>query len=179
MSSSRLILSACFVICLTGCASESIDGRETNSEYRERRSVEAEKKGFDPAYFRRVESRHMAISFDIVEGKIQASSRPAEIRPGLMPRRSESGSVAIAFEDATGKLLGSYGVEDPLLARSCDFDDGPGELAPIMSGRIEVLVPLNENVHQIRFSAFGKQPLVFDVAENVKRRRPPDPRGED
>jgi len=141
---------------------------------KDRDTLETHTPGFNPGYFKKQSSQHLAIFFDIVEGEIVLNPRPAELRPGSLPYQSRSaGDVRIAYFDSTEKELGHYALENPLVARSCDFEGKSrmGETKPILRGTIEVLVPNNMAITYVEIGPTHQKGKRFKVGEVIKGSR--------
>ncbi|MFC1511717.1 hypothetical protein ACFL5H_00795 [Candidatus Latescibacterota bacterium] len=163
-----LIILLISVMVIGGCA---MFGGGDYKFYNSRDNVEKDTPPYNPSYYRDQESRHMAVFFDIVDGLLIPSSRVAEIRPGRMPYRSEtSGNIMIVYNGPDGRELGSYATEDPILARSCDFDDGNvGEIKIIEKGTIEVLLPFNRSIAEVEIGKVGEESKTFDFSVQIKK----------
>lgn len=160
------LVAVCSLILLSGCGRNSEDYEfHQNSQ-----ELEDNTPPFNPTYFKDSDRQHMAVFFNISNGMLSLSNRPAEIRPGDMPYHTATGgNVLIIYKDADGKELGRYAIEDPVLARSCDFDDGAiGELRRIPSGTTEILLPYNENIASIDLGRVDGKLKTFSVARIVK-----------
>lgn len=151
---------------LWGCAAS----RAEYKSHRLRQKAERNTPPFTPAYFKQKERRHMAVFFDIVDGTLTPSRRTAEIRPGRMPYRSATtGNVLVIYKAADGKELGRYAIEDPVLARSCDFDSGKtGELKPIERGTIEILLPYNPAITTVEIGRIEGKLREFDFGYQIR-----------
>lgn len=155
------------VMSVGGC---SVLGGEEYEFYNSRKKVEKNTPSFSPSYFKDKERRHMAVFFNIVDGVLVPSSRPADIRPGRMPHHSKtSGNVSIIYKGADEKELGRYAIEDPILVRSCDFDKGKmGEIKPIDKGTVEILLPYNPLISIVEVVRIDGKRKTFDFSEQIK-----------
>ncbi len=143
---------------------------------RDRENLEDNTPAFNPGYFKNQTNQHLALFFEIIEGQLTLSSRPAELRPGSLPHQNRSaGNVEIKYFDGTGEKLGQYAIEDPLIARSCDVEAGEimGETKNIPSGTVEILLPDNLMITQIEVSPIKKKGIHFQVGEVIKASRVP------
>jgi hypothetical protein len=161
------------IICITslmvvnGCA---VFGGENYKFYNNRDTVENNTPTFNPTYLQDKERQHMAVFFDIVDGELKPSSKPAELRPAKIPYRSKTaGSVFIIYKGADGKELGRYATEDPILVRSCDFDKGKlGELKAIEKGTVEILLPYNPLIKTVDIRRINGKPRTYDFSRQIK-----------
>ena len=126
---------------------------------------------FDATYFKDPEHAHLAFVFEIEDGQLKFSDGVPGRRPGAAPyRASGAGSVRVTYRDSAGKELGNYSIEDPVLARSCDFDgEREGELKPIPRGTAEIIVPANPAIATIEISTGKERILRFDVSAQIKK----------
>lgn len=153
---------------VTGCA----DMQFYNDDSK-RQEVEASTPAFNPAYFKDKERRHLAVAFEIVEGKLKLDFRPAQLRPGNMPYRTAAmGEVLVLYRDAAGKELGRYAIENPVLARSCDAGGRKpfGETKRLDGARVEILLPDEPAIHSVEIGLVNEEGRSFDVSERVKNR---------
>lgn len=150
----------------TGCDSDLM---KSYNRDRERQEVESKTPPFNPSYYRDATRRHLAISFDIADGVLTASDSPAQVRPGRLPYHSPTaGNVLVVFKDAKGKELGRYAIEDPALARSCDFDQSRvGDVKPIKRGKVEILLPFNLSIESVQIGRIGKAGKEFSVRDQI------------
>ena len=162
-----LIISITSLMVLNGCAAF---GGEEYKFYNSRDTAEKNTPAFNPAYIKDKDSRHMAVFFDIVDGRLKPSPRPAEIRPAKMPYRSKTaGSALIIYKGADGKELGRYATEDPIIVRSCDFDEGKlGELKTIDKGTVEILLPYDPLITSVDIERIGSKPKTYDLSRQIK-----------
>lgn len=148
---------------VAGCS--TTNKREYHS-YKEEQKLKRLSGDFDPAYFKSTENRHMAVFFKISDGKLQPASTPPQTRPGSMPYRSaDAGNVLVIYRDSNGKELGRHAVEDPLLARSCDFDDNKtGRLNPLPENTsIEILLPDLPAITHIEIGRIDGKRKTFEI----------------
>ena len=148
---------------VSGCS--TADKREYKA-YKEQQKIQRLSGDFDPAYFRNTENRHMAVFFRISGGKLQPVATPPQSRPGGMPYRSaDAGNVLVIYRDSSGKELGRYAVEDPLLVRSCDFDNNKtGLLNPLPENTsIEILLPDLPTITQIEIGRIDGKRKTFKI----------------
>lgn len=153
---------------LSGCS----DAMDDYNQYKEQDDVAEKTPDFDPAYFKDTKQRHMAVFFDIQNGKLILSARPAQIRVGNMPYKPESaGNVKIVYKNKKGKTLGSYSVFDPILARSCDQQKGglKGEFKTIAKGTVAVLLPLNQKISQIEIISADNKRNSYKIGGRIKK----------
>jgi len=151
---------------LAGCTSE-IDEYQ---QYRKQQQVEGATPAFNPAHFKEAERRHVAVFFEIVGGNLQLAARPAQLRPGNLPYRSQTaGDVVVVYRDNAGKELGRYATLDPILARSCDSEKRRvGELKPLPDGLVvEVLLPYDPHIQTVDIGRPGKEPLSFRIGGRI------------
>jgi hypothetical protein len=136
---------------------------------REQQSVAKHTPAFDPSYFKEPQRKHLAVFFDVREGELAPSKRAAQVRPGRMPHRSETaGNVIVVYRGVDGKELGRYAVEDPALARSCDFDRSrTGAVKPIPKGTVEILLPYDPRIGTVEISRVGGKPRSFDIRPQI------------
>lgn len=159
------IVSTLFISVLTGCGSMG-----QYSEYNKQQKAADATPSFDPAYFKDSKRRHLAVTFDIEEGVLKQPTKPIEVRPGNLPYRSATaGDVVIVYRDKSGKELGRYAVHDPVLARSCESDEGrEGELKTIPNGNVEVLLPLDSRIAQVDVGRPNKKAKQFPIEDKMK-----------
>ncbi|MCJ7662842.1 MAG: hypothetical protein MUO24_01225 [Desulfobacterales bacterium] len=163
-----LIIVIASIVIVGGC---TLVGGDEYKLYNSRDKEEKNTASFNAAYFKDKERRHMAVFFDIVDGVLTPSSRPAEVRPGRMPHRSKTaGNVIIVYKGQDGKELGRYAIEDPILVRSCDFDKGKvGELKPINKGMVEILLPYNLMITTVEIERADGKRKAFDFSTQIEK----------
>lgn len=162
------ILPILFIGLLSGCS----DAMDDYNRYKAQNDVAEKTPDFDPTYYKDTKRRHMAVFFDVQDGKLKLSAKPAQVRVGNMPYKPKSsGNVRIVYKNAESKTLGSYSVYDPILVRSCDEQKGgvKGEFKTIEKGTIEVLVPLNQEISQIEIISADDKRKSFKVGGRVKK----------
>ena len=170
---SPLLLCGLGICFLTGCT------ETTWYEFQQawdRSTLETSTPAFNPGYFKDTSLRHVAIFFDILDGQLVLNPRPAELRPGSLPYQSRStGDVRIVYFDSSGQELGNYALENPLIARSCDFTGKlpMGESKPLPRGAVEVLVPHNIAIAHVKVGLLNENGKRFQVGEVIKARRDP------
>ncbi len=162
---SLCLLLASITVVPSGCSAGA-------NEYRfekDRRKIEDNTPPFNPAYFKKADSKHISVFFDIVEGELILSKKPAQVRPGQMPYRSKTaGSVLVIYKGADGKELGRYATEDPALARSCDFEAGKkGNVKPIERGRAEILLPYDPKITTLEIGLKEGKKKTFNIGSQV------------
>lgn len=169
MFSRIIIVIATGIWLVTGCADIELYKNDNK-----RQEVENKTPAFNPAYFKDVDRRHLAIVFDVVDGKLRPDPQPAQQRPGSMPyRTATAGNVLIIYKDALGKELGRYAVEDPVLARSCDFEEGQriGETKPLKHAKVEILLPDDSAIHSVVIGRIDGKSKSFDISAQVEKRQ--------
>ncbi|MCZ6573534.1 MAG: hypothetical protein O7C98_10265 [Planctomycetota bacterium] len=154
-------------LAFSGCAGTKSERKQAADRDR----VESATAPFDATYFRDREHMHLALVFEIVDGQLRFGDGVPGRRPGSPPYRAPgAGSVRITYRDSSGKELGNYSIEDPVLARSCDFDqEREGELKLIARGTAEIIVPANPAIATVEISTGKDRVLRFDVSAQIKK----------
>ncbi|UCC67247.1 MAG: hypothetical protein JSV79_08905 [Armatimonadota bacterium] len=160
----------------TGCGER---GRDVELA-RQRQDVLDSVPPFDPGYFQDAARTHIAVFFDIVDGELRLSPRPAEIRPGLPPFRPLSaGPVLVVYSDETGEELGRYAIEDPTMIRWChpEVPDASG-VRQIQTGTAEILLPHNRAIAVVEIGPSDGEMARFDVSGQIAEAREAQPAAE-
>ena len=171
----KIVALISFVLMLSwlsgGCARKNAE----NQLAEDREKVEKSISAFNPAYFRDNDRKHITVFFDIVDGNLSISPRPAEIRPGRLPFRAASaGPFLVVYKNAEGKELGRYATEDPTVVRGFDSSgDNKPSLKSIRDGTIEILLTANPAIATVEIGRIDGEPRSFSVSEQVKNARPP------
>lgn len=154
------------LVLLSGCATVMRDQKFASN----RKKVEKNTPPFDPAYFKQADRKHLAIFFDIKDGRLVLSDRPAQVRPARMPYRSPTaGNVDVVYRDAGGKQIGRYAIYDPVVARSCDVDEGrKGAIKRLQKGTVEILVPYDPKISTVEIAPKGGKFTSFEVSARIK-----------
>jgi hypothetical protein len=159
------------------------DAYNEYEQYRQVKKAQDATRAFTPTYYKDTQRRHLVVYFEIADGRLRPSARPAERRPGKLPYRSASaGNVLVVYRDADGKELGRYATEDPMLVRSCDSEHGlVGELKRLSDGVvIEVLLPDDARIRSVAFGRPNEKPLTFPIGRQIddsRQTRPSVPPG--
>lgn len=157
----RIICLVSLSICIIGCTRQQ-NNRQMTSK---RDQISKEIRPFQADYFKDATRRHVAVFFEVKEGKLESSTRPAEVRPGNMPYRSKvGGGVMIRYADESGKVLGQYFVENPIMARTCDFDyDGVGDVSPMEGAIVEILLPFQAQLTSLEVMDSKEHVIKLDM----------------
>ncbi|NIP23807.1 MAG: hypothetical protein GWN67_01280 [Phycisphaerae bacterium] len=161
-----LLVIVTVLVVSSGCATVMRDQKFASN----RKKVEKNTPPFDPAYFRQADRKHLAIFFEVKDGRLVLSDRPAQVRPARMPYRSPTtGDVVVVYRDAGGKQIGRYAISDPVVARSCDVDKGrKGAVARLQKGTVEILVPYDPEISTVEIAPKEGKFTSFKVGARIK-----------
>lgn len=125
---------------------------------------------FDAAWAEDAEWAHAALFFDVEDGRLTLSDRPAERRPGSLPCRVRlGGPVTIVFLDGDGVEIGRYGSEHPATSRAC-ASEAAQRVIPLARGAVEVLLPADPAISTVRIES-GDRARDFDVRAQIRGMR--------
>jgi len=142
------------------------EGSASSEEIKKRDKAEQNIAPFDSEYYQKFKTLHLAVLFDIVDGKLVVSDKPVAIGAGQGPHRPASGNFVVVSKTKEGKTVDRYLMEDPTVARS--FEGTSKHLTRITKAKdIAIIIPMNPGIASIEMGAVKKERISFDVEKKI------------
>lgn len=123
---------------------------------------------YTPAQVGDYKTYHIAVRGKYENGAWIMDQSTAYIRPGRLPYgKASNGEMEVKYTDASGKVLGTYLIENPGKLRSCD--EGGHQSTTPATFDFEILLPGREDVKGFTISEGGKQLQEFKIPLRMVR----------
>ena len=77
--------------------------------------------------------------------------------------------MIVVYKGVDGKEIGRYSIDDPVLARSCDFDfEKAGDTKPMKLGTAEILLPYDPKIATLGIGRVDGKLKLFNVSPQIK-----------
>jgi hypothetical protein len=125
MKKIRVALSLALLIPILGglATGQEISGEGTSATDKDRDKAEGNTSAFDPSVIYSMEGRHIVVFFDIDDGNLVLSSRPAQVVRGNLPYKPQTGNFRVIARGDDGKEITSYLTSDIREVRVFEGED--------------------------------------------------------